>query len=189
MKIYELLPDIFGEHTATLSDALPDGLSFRRGAIISASDLPTTMEFSTGHTATDPPRGLLGIDVPVMSDEMLSVLARAGVSNLQTHPAVLTSLSDNKTWHSYKAVNIVGLVACADLERSIYTTIIARPGLGTPPLLGFVDLKVDPSRAGGPLLFRLAESPGIVLLDEVVARALLADRTEEEWGITVTERT
>lgn len=188
-KVYELLPDIFGEFTAELAGSLPDGISFRGGALLDSSQLPPSLEFFTGHSISNPPRGLLGLDIPVMSDELIAALSAAGVSNLQAIPALLKSTADGRIWHEFKAVNIVGLVACADLGRSDYMKIMDRPGVGSPPLLGFVDLKLDVSKAGDSLMFRLGESPGIVLVSESVVDSLLAIRSEDDWGITFTQRT
>lgn len=54
----------------------------------------------------------------IFRDDMLEALASAGVDNLEFYPAVLTDPASGRKWTDYKAVNIIGLVACADFEQS-----------------------------------------------------------------------
>ena len=95
--------------------------------------------------------------------------------------------SAGSLWANYKAVNIVGKISCVNFEASKFTKIIDSPGLGAVPLVMFEDLKINSARAGENLLFRLAESPGVILVAASVAERLLAIHSDEEWGITLRE--
>lgn len=186
-KIYELLPDIFGDYTATITQNLPEIVNFRGGRIIQEG-LPTPLKFLTGHSSNNPPKSMLGYSIPIMSKSLISVFLSSGVSNLQCFPAELVSEVDNTIWTDYFAVNIIGLISCANLEKSDYIHIIDRPGENSFPLLAFNDLKVNPDCLDGTLLFRLAESPGVILIDSNLVDKLFSLKSEEEWGITVVER-
>ena len=123
-----------------------------------------------------------------MSNSFINALRNAGIVNLQCFPAVIKSSVDETIWNDYQAVNIIGKIACADLTASQSTHIMDRPGNDTTPLVAFEDLKVDPSRVGDALLFRLAESPGVILIAESVVKHLRSIHSDNEWGITLDER-
>lgn len=68
-----------------------------------------------------------------------------------------------------KAVNIVGLVAAADLERSVYTAN------GTPLIhVDFDSLVIDEARARELPLFRLAECVSAKIIHERICDAFRA---------------
>jgi hypothetical protein len=51
----------------------------------------------------------------------------------------------------------------------------------------FEDVKINSARAGKNLLFRLAESPGVILVAASVIEHLLSIQSDEDWGITLRE--
>lgn len=182
---FELQPDIFAKHVPAIATPLADEINFRSGVLIQDS-FTVPLIFSTGHGIQDPPRGFHSRLIPLMSDAFLAALKAAGVANLQCFRAELHGVA-GATWKDYQAVNVLGLVACADLSASEFTHIMDRPGDGLP-LFAFEELKVDAARANGALLFRLSESPGVLLIAESVVSALRAQRSDEEWGITLDEK-
>jgi hypothetical protein len=184
---FELQGGIFDKYVPKLVLDSPKDFTFRGGAVVT-QPLPTPLVFTTGHSAKEPPKGMHGRVVPVMSDAFIAALRGAGVSNLQCFPAELRSTKDNSVWKNYQAVNIVGLIACADLEASEYKQVAERPEEDASPLLAFDELKVDSARAGDALLFRLGESPGIILIADRVVEFLLSQASEDEWGITLEEK-
>lgn len=184
---FELQPDIFAEYVPRIVSTLPNAISFIDGTVI-ADQLPAPLVFSTGHSMQDPPKGMHGEVIPILSAEFIAALLAAGVSNLQAFPAEVRSRVDSAVWTNYQAINIVGLIACADLTASQFTRIIDRPGAAAVPLMAFEDLKVAPARARGALLFRLAESPGTILVARSVVEHLRSLRTDDDWGITLDAR-
>lgn len=68
----------------------------------------------------------------------------------------------------HKAVNILGLVAAADMSRSVATVHDGIPLID----VSFDSLVVDSSKAGGFLFFRLAENNGTVLVHRRVKEFL-----------------
>jgi len=186
-KFYELQPDIFAKYVPRITQDLSNGASFRLGTLIQES-LVLPLKFSTRHSGLEPPKGMYDCVVPVMSDELINALQNAGVENLQCFPAELESNIDGTVWKNFQAVNVVGIKSCADLDASEFTHIADRPGKNALPLVAFEDLKIDPSRASGSLLFKLAESPGIVIVAGSVINYLRTQKSDEEWGITVDKR-
>jgi hypothetical protein len=102
----------------------------------------------------------------LMHVRLLEVLRSVGVDNIQAFPAILRDSSTGQEYADYVAANIIGLVSCANIASS-----------SSSPLAGgrfFHKLVIDPDRAEGLLLFRLAESKSDVIIHEKVARAIRA---------------
>jgi hypothetical protein len=107
--------------------------------------------------------------IPLMHQDLIQALRGAGVDNMETFPANLVDpRRENFNLQHYEAVNIVGLRQCADLKKSEYDDI---GGTGLIAL-GFRQLVIDEERAGGALLFRLAEAVRSVIVHESVKEAL-----------------
>jgi hypothetical protein len=99
----------------------------------------------------------------LMTDPLVDALKEAGVDNLDTYQAVIRDPKSNRTWTNYKAVNIIGVVSCADMAKS-NTTAPADELIDVP----FEGLAIDDMRAGGALMFRLAEAVGGIVVHEKV---------------------
>ncbi|MCG5052059.1 MAG: hypothetical protein KA712_03780 [Myxococcales bacterium] len=105
----------------------------------------------------------------LMSHPLVEALRAAGVDNLQTFDAVLVDETHGRTF-AYQAVNIIGMVAAADLQASQWENLDGPAKMDTH----FDELKIDPDRALGLLLFRLAENTGIIVVHERIKKALEA---------------
>ena len=106
--------------------------------------------------------------VPVMRDDLVETLVAAGVDNLELFPAVITDPMTGEEHTNYKAFNVVGLVAAADLGAS------KMMGTTSSTLIDadFASLVLDESKAHGLLLFRLAENVSAIVVDERVRREI-----------------
>ncbi len=103
----------------------------------------------------------------LMSEPMVAALRQCGVDNIDTYPALLVD-SVNDRQFRYLAVNILGLVAAADLTQSEWSNFDGAPRLDTH----FDTLVVDPAKARGHLIFRLAEDTGSIIVHAKVKQAL-----------------
>lgn len=103
-------------------------------------------------------------NVSLMHRSLVDTLVSAGADNLQTFPAIVVDPEVGEHHVDYSVVNVIGLVSCANMEDSQ-----AEP---LADLHFFHDLVIDPRRAGGRLVFRLAESTIDLIVHEQVARAL-----------------
>jgi len=108
--------------------------------------------------------------VLLFSDEMLAALDAAGVDNLDRYEAVVRDPVTGRAFTNYKAVNIVGVVACADLAQSVYQAPSGSALVDTD----FDSLAIDEARALGLSMFRLAECVTAILVHERVRRYLEA---------------
>ena len=108
--------------------------------------------------------------IPVMRDDVLAALTAAGVDNIQSFDAVLVNPETGQRYANYKAYNIVGLVACADMGASERMAT-------TDSVIGDVDFRslvIDERKTGGALLFRLAENVSAIVVHAQVRRAIEA---------------
>ncbi len=180
---YHLAPDEFSDVCIGTDPALPGEIDFISGQWIDLRADP--LEFESSYRADQPPKHFDYCTIPVMSQALLAVLARLGVDVLQTFPAVIVNRRRKLRWDGYLAANILGIVACADVARSEHTPIGTWPnGL----LMGdFTNLIIDPARAGRHELFRLAESPHMIIAAERIVDGLLDEFGDEETiGMTIT---
>ena len=118
------------------------------------------------HTPTMPAY-FLG-PVPLFSDAFIDALAVAGVDNFQRFDAVITDPDNGVTHLNYKAVNILGLIAAADMDKSIATIPAGRAIYD----VDFDSLAIDPAAANGLGMFRLAEAISAVLVHGDVVSSL-----------------
>lgn len=145
-----------------------ENISLITGAIVdeekvTSSPWPYTLE-------PDMEEGLLMSDFyrgdSLMSNRLIATLRDAGVRNFQVFPAAITNTESQEVRSDYSAVNIIGLVSCADEDTSESTPLATKQF--------FLKLVIDPSRAHDLLVFRLAESPMEILVHERVAKVIEA---------------
>ena len=145
-------------------EGLPLDLSFLRGAVIKTSIAP--MVFTTNANSQESLPDFSGGSIPVMSQRFLTLLMRAGVDNLQTFPIVIKSEIDGTKWDGFFAVNILGLIQCADLAASDYSEIFHG-------LYDFDVLAIDTSKTNDMLFFRLQESPSTIIMHKSIGKYLM----------------
>lgn len=97
------------------------------------------------------------------SARLVDVLREAGVTNLACYPAVLRD-EENAREFRYFAVNVLGLVAAADLARSKWENLDGEARMDTH----FERLAVDEGALAGVLMCRLAESTGTIVVHDRV---------------------
>lgn len=116
------------------------------------------------------PLEMYQLEALILSKRLARALEEAGVDNLQVYDVALRGPESGRLIDDYCIANIVGPVSCADLARSDY---IPPPGRPTISVV-FESLVVDEARAGGILMFRLAESLSTILVHEMVKTHLEA---------------
>ncbi len=105
---------------------------------------------------------------------LAQVLHSAGVDNLQLFPADIRREDTGEEISGYTTFNIVGRIACAVLKKSKSMPVATSKY--------FTDLTIDPTKTSGQLMFRLHESPMVVLVHETVAKAI---ETENFLGVVL----
>jgi hypothetical protein len=108
--------------------------------------------------------------VPVMREDVIEALRKAGVDNIDYFDAILENPLTGQQLLSYKAFNVIGVVSAADMDAS-------EPMGTSSSSMGDVDfhaLVLDESRNNGQLMFRLAEKLGAIVVHESVRKAIEA---------------
>jgi len=102
--------------------------------------------------------------LPICSDRMLEALRRAGVDNLVAYEAVLLDPGTGERFEGYWALQIVGRIGAADLDKS---DAVDPLGVGHT-VVQFHDLVIDEKKILDARLFRMHESASTVLVHEGV---------------------
>jgi hypothetical protein len=111
-------------------------------------------------------REMYDTTILVMRSDLVEALKAAGVDNIECFEAVIRDPRTGQEYTTYFAVNIVGAIACVDLAKSGYDTSQESRMVD----MEFDSIAIDEAKAGGALLFRLAESvSGIVVHEKVKA--------------------
>jgi hypothetical protein len=105
-----------------------------------------------------------GTEYPIMRDDVVEALRAVGVDNLQVFEAVIVDPATGKEHRNYKAFNVLGAVAAADMSKSV----LASTSESTVIDADFDSLAIDAARAANFHLFRLAESVNAIIVDEAV---------------------
>src|SRR5947209_1276127 len=95
-------------------DSVPPGISWHRGERFSdpvPTPLPVTLD-GDGILVPMFNRGIL-----LFSDDLVSAVREAGVDNIDVYEVELLDPVNNQRYTNYKAINIIGLVAAADLAK------------------------------------------------------------------------
>lgn len=129
----------------------------------SGEELPARFSYSA---AGDRPLSAYFSGNCLMHRALVEALQGAGVDNLQLFPTVLTEEATGAVREDYWLVNVLGLVAAADMKQS--------QGISLGGGQVFTQLTIDPGRTHGLLMFRLAESLVDVIVHERVAEAVRA---------------
>lgn len=109
--------------------------------------------------------------IPLIKSEVVDALKECGVNNLETFNAIIREIDSGREYHGYQAVNILGVVRAADLDRSDGIDVgTVKDGLKT---VFFRHLVIDDKKAKGMLMFRLAESLTKVIVHEKVRNYLI----------------
>ena len=111
---------------------------------------------------------LYDIAEPLMRADLLNALHEAGVDNLQTYQAIIRDPATNREFTDYKAVNIVGVISAADMEKSSVMNVSDSQMID----VAFDNLVLDESRIGGSLMFRLGEAVNAIVVHERIKRVI-----------------
>jgi len=147
----------------------PNRQSWTVGARFTAAPaLPIVVKIREGYETAEP-RPFVDVP-PIMSDELLTVLRAAGVTNLDVYDAVLRSADGSVELKGYKAFNLIGLIKAADLAASTFA-----PGNPSRFLdASFDGLVIDEKKVKGVLMFRLAEHTSAVVVHGSIRAAIEA---------------
>lgn len=106
--------------------------------------------------------------VPLIREDLLAVIQKAGVDNLQTFNAILRDPAKGAKHTNYRALNILGMVAAADLGKSTFMHSQSLTGVDRD----FDKLEFKDDIRSDLLLFRLAESSNAIVVHQKIKKAI-----------------
>jgi len=172
--------DILMDNVFEINDPkdISDELRFMSGSAITLA-VKNPLVFTTTAKQGDQLRDFDDRTIPLMSKRFLEIIQGAGVDNVQAFPVVIESEVDGTKWGDYFAVNILGRISCAELDKSEYTEIM-------PGHYRFRELAIDAEKTKGALLFRLQEHTPTILMHKTVGKYIIENDPEETllgWDI------
>jgi hypothetical protein len=153
-------------------------VNFLRGRLIEQT-LALPIVYTTNGKAGDEIRDFLDAGYPLMSKRFVELLQAAGVDNLQLFPAIIKSEIDGSIWEDYYVVNVLSLIACADMNNSDYDEIMSGH-------YRFRELAIHPEKANHALLFRLQEDATILIIQKSVGQFIRSqdpDKKLKGWSV------
>ena len=142
-----------------------EGMNFRLGRQIDVP-VPTPLQFTlepldalAADCGPEMP-AFFNLNMPLFRDDFLAAFQHFGVDNLDAYETAIFDPDNGQTYTNYKAVNIIGLVAAADMEASDATVHDGVPLID----VDFDRLVLDESKVGDFLIFRLAEATNAILV-------------------------
>jgi len=160
---YFVKPEAF--RTRLISDDFGYSPSkFLRGRHMDPRDAPLEMEAWERGANRDGLAELFLDSVPLFRDDFLSAIREAGVTNIEDFPVVLRNAEKGLELTNYKAVNILGLVACADMKKSEFTDVTGTGMIA----VAFRKLVIDEKAAQGLYMFRLGQAVASIIVHERV---------------------
>jgi len=171
---FTLVNDILSESKITFNEPndLPVDFDLMGGEEVSLdSEFPIV--FSTNAKSGDKLPDFKKSSFTIMSQGFIELLHSAGVDNLQTFPIIIKSDIDGTVWDGYFAVNILGVIECADLDNSTYDEIMSGHYI-------FDELAIHAEEAKGMLLFRLKEHLPTIIMHRSVGRYIKENDPEKK---------
>jgi len=125
-------------------------------------DVPEPLRYTLDANYPGQPMAMYEVAAPLMRDDLAEALLAAGVDNLQRYRAVLFDPNTKMEHTDYQAINVVGAVACADMDESE----LMGTSDSTMIDVDFDALVIDEAKAGDALIFRLAEAVSAIVVHE-----------------------
>ncbi|MDF1546105.1 MAG: hypothetical protein P1R58_13510 [bacterium] len=133
-----------------------------------ATDVPVPLRFELDPTRPGKMKAMYKTGKLLLASSLVRAILDAGVDNLEVFNAIVFDPSSNTEYADYNAVNIIGAVACADLDKSDLMThdvdMIS---------MSFNSLVIDESKIEGLLIFRLAEAVNAIIVHEKVRDSII----------------
>ncbi|WP_164010462.1 imm11 family protein [Pyxidicoccus trucidator] len=131
--------------------------------------MPQPLQYTLSSTYRGTPKAFYSPGVPLIRNDLVDALREASVDNFELFDAVLKDPITGQEFNEYKAFNVLGLVAAADMDKSKRAPI----NLDSEMIDVFFDsLVIDNTKTQGLLMFRLAQSVDAIIIHERVKQAV-----------------
>lgn len=134
-----------------------DPFDLIRGKILPVPNAPIRLSLSP--RSSDYRGCIIDGIVTLFHEYFITELTRLGIDNFQSFPVELTN-PEGEIEIAYSLINVIELLEAVDVKKSV---IKPRATGGRGQLYSF---KIDPAKTMGQRLFRLAEAPTLIIIDE-----------------------
>ncbi|MBN1501850.1 MAG: hypothetical protein JW982_16955 [Spirochaetes bacterium] len=162
---YFIMDEVAGNPYIPYIGDLPEELDMIDVAIgkkVDINDVPIQLPVSIGDVSEVEYPDLLTGNVPLFSEKLKFALDETGIDNIDYFQVDLINEEDGKTVAKYYLGIVIGLIKC--LKSGLTSSPAGRDILKNPV--------IDFSLVRGQKLFRLAESPLLIIVDSSVKDAL-----------------
>ncbi|RYY75447.1 MAG: hypothetical protein EOO52_08590 [Gammaproteobacteria bacterium] len=181
-KYFQIYDDYFLDYGLTGGPTLPDG-SVLAGKMTDGNKLPELVYEINVPDDQSCPHFMTG-EAVIVSKQFIDALLSMSVQNFQSFPAVLVNPDTGKKRGNYFLFNVLGLIKAADLSQSSFDMLMEGDPEGVDvPLVAFNHLVLDAKKIRSLKMFRLAEDPTSLIIDETVVNGLKQHRPVGGWGV------
>jgi hypothetical protein len=114
-----------------------------------------------------------------MRDDILAIIKKAGVSNIDDYSATITNPFDGKIYSNYLAIKIIGAIEAVDEELS-ESDELDESGADLGGKF-YDEIIIDEAKANGALLFRLKEFLPYIVIAESIREAILTKGDPQDF--------
>jgi hypothetical protein len=144
-----------------------ENVSWISGLPIERSRVPRPIRVEIEGDADDVVPPIIDEGIPLWRDDLIAALSAAGADNFETFEVEILDTRTNRMLTNFKALNVIGMVAAADLGKSQYVAH------GEPVVdVDFNSLAIAPEKTRGLAMFRLAECVTALVIHSRVRDAL-----------------
>ncbi len=162
--MYYKIEPVFKDETITIDQISHWDYSLTLGEI-QPEDFPEPIEYQVDTEIGGTHLPTTFLSEPVFSNTLIETLVACGVNNIQTYKVDIVNPETNQRIEGYRAVNIIGKIACADMDASECERLIENQYV-------FRKLVINPQKTYGTYIFRLAECTQIILIHENIVKKL-----------------
>lgn len=120
---------------------------------------------------------LTSFNIQIFSPKLIQIFKDMGIENIEYYPVIIINPETGDTNETYKAVRIIGEIACLDVANSECEYFTDGELLDVTEFrLHEEKIKPTSEMTGTPFIFRLAEFPFIILVEESVKERLEKER-------------
>lgn len=142
-----------------------------------ATALSTPIQLAWDPSTNGVKKHLYDATIPLFHRDLIDALHAAGVDNLDCYPVKITDNTTGAVDETYTAVNVIGLVAAADLAKSKHSDPSGRGRID----MDFDGVCLSKEAPQDLMLFRLAECVSALVVHDSVKRFL---ETRGGFGLT-----
>lgn len=162
--MYYLMKPVFRDDTVTIDRVSHWNYSFTLGEVL-PEEMPVPIEYEVDTDIGGSYLPTTFLPDPVFKIDFINALKLSGVDNFDQYEARIINSETGDRIQGYAVLNIIGKVACADMDASEAELLIEDQHV-------IRELVIDPAKTQGTLMFRLAQWTQMILIHDKITSQL-----------------